>query len=375
MTRKTVNRKQLGAVKITGATMIIAVLAAALFYIYFYGVPANLSTVGIPGQPTTTSTLTTPAGFVNYKVGFLYQEQLATTGGSITTTSPSYRVFNSNGQRLSALNTLYGAASTTIASGTTATGVDVKQTDNGYMFVSLNTGTTDFPDPALILSNNPAFTSCKWIPVATTSTNTLVCELELAKLGQPNYQAGTNAISTTLKIQANLDDLSVTASSPADQDSMGIVAGTDVYVTWTLSGLTATNAFSIAKISYTSNQTSAYMALFDMSITPATKIVNMKTSTASSVLTFNSASKTATSTSGVTQYWQYIPTTATDALDYSDTYMVARSTEADTIDVRLHAKVSFPAATDAVTLVISVILMSAANAQQSAVTDSVIIGG
>jgi len=355
-------------------TLLLAAIVIIGAYMIFApnGTTPNIS---IPALNTNPSNTQNPQGFVNTKVAFLYQETLATSGGAVTTTSPSYRVFSSNGQRLSGVSSLYGAAGSTIASGTTATGVDLKATDQGFLFVSINTGTTDFPDPAKILANNPQFTSCKWIPVDTASVNRLVCEMEVSRLGTPNYFAGTSSYSTTLKIQANLDDLALTESAPADQDSMGTTAGTDVYVTWQVTALSATNAFSFAKISFTSNQTSAYMALYELTITPSTPIVNMKTATSQSSLTLPSAAKTATSTSGVTQYWQYIPTGATDAQDYSDTYLVARNTEGDNIDVRLHAKVSFPAATDAVTLVLSIQLMSAANAIQTATTDSMIIGG
>ena len=357
----------------TGTLIIVGLILISAFYLFpaFIKVPQQPININIPGQPAGGD-----AGFVNYQVGFLYTERLSTTGGTVTTTAPSYRVYNSNGQRLSGVNTIYGTTPFVIASGTTATGVPISTKDNGYLFVGVNPGTTDFPDPAKILADNPAFTSCKWIPVASSNVNELVCELELSRLGAPNYQAGTNAITITLKIAVNLDDLAVTMSAPADQDSLGTTAGTDVYVTWDLSALASTNAFAIGRVQVTSNQTSAYMTLHDMTITPSSSIVNMPTFSSASKQTFNTAASTSGTAAGITQTWKYFPRDKTDPNDYSDSLLVARSAnDGDSILVKIHARVSFPAATDAVTIVLSVTVMSAANALQTAVTDTVILGG
>lgn len=353
--------------------LLIGFILIGAFYLFpsFVKVPQSTINVTLPGQTPAGD-----AGFINYQVGFLYTERLSTTGGTVTTTSPSYRVFNSNGQRLTGVSSLYGTTPFVIASGTTATGVPVASKDNGYLFVGVNPGTTDFPDPAKILADNPAFTSCKWIPVASSNVNELVCELELSRLGSPNYQAGTNAITTTLKIAVNLDDTGVTMSAPADQDSLGTTSGTDVYVTWELTGLSSTNAFAFARIQLTSNQTSAYMTLHDMTITPSSNIVNMPTFSSASKQTFNNPAYTSGTAGGITQTWKYFPRDKPDPNDYSDTLLVARSAnDGDSILVKVHARVSFPAATDAVTIVLSVTVMSAANALQTAVTDSVILGG
>lgn len=355
--------------------LLIGLILIGAFYLFpaFVKVPQSTINVTIPGQPAGQPD---QSGFINYQIGFLYTERLSTTGGTVTTTSPSYRVYNSESQRLSSVSSLYGKTPSVIASGTTATGVPITAKDNGYLFIGINPGTTDFPDPAKILKDNPAFTSCKWMPVASSGVNELVCELEISQLGAPNYQAGTNAITTTLKIAVNLDDLAVTMSAPADQDSLGTTASTDVYVTWTLSALASTNAFAFGRIQVTSNQTSAYMTLHDMIITPSASVVNMQTFSSASKLTFNTAASTSGTAAGITQTWKYWPRDKADPNDYSDTLLIARSAnDGDTIDVRVHAKVSFPAATDAVTIVLSGTVMSAANALQTAVTDTAILGG
>jgi hypothetical protein len=336
--------------------------------IAFYYLPGFLGAI----FPTTPTQPYTPSGpFQNYNIGFTYQETNALSGSAESTTSPSYIVYHSNGRRLSSINSLYGEQGVAIASGTTATNFAVLQTDGDYLFINIDTGTGHYPDVAKIMSSNPAFVSYKWIPVSSATVGELVVELQISKLGAPNYNVNPS-ISTKLLISCVPNDVSVTMSSPADQTSLG-VSQTDVYITWQLTGLTANQGFAFARIYVTSNQTASDLECLDLTITSSSYIVNMQTATnVGSTYLIPTASATSTTTGGVVQFWRYFPFNRDQASEYSQALLIPRgSSDADVIYVRLHARVTLRTAGHGVTCVLGVALISAGNSVQTAVTDSV----
>jgi hypothetical protein len=365
-------RRKQGAIQINAGTLIVIGIVLLLAWWMFGGALT-------PGQiqpPTQIQKTVTQLPFQNYNIGFTYQEQNAISGASVSTSSPVYAVYHSNGRRLSQVSTLYGELGTTISSGSTATKFAVNEADGDFLFVNIDTGTAHYPDPAAFLKANPAFTAAKWIPVSSATVPELVAELQISKLGAPNYNIDPS-ISIQLLIPCIPDDLAASLSSPADQDSIGTTANTDVYVEWELTNLSAGEAFAIARLWITSNQTTAYMEVQDVQIISSSKIVTMNSfQDVGTSLTISSAYSTAGTASGVTQFWRYWPSDEDVSTDYTNTLLIPRSSsDADSIKIKVHAKVSFTAATDAVTINCNLRLVSAANGLQSTVSDTVVLGG
>jgi len=362
------------AVKISGGTLIAFVAVLALAYLYFY-TPTFQGLTIAPGQ---TPSLTPPGqqGFINYNLGFTDQARNAVDGSSVSLTSASNNVFHSNGRRLSSLSTLYGEQGVA-TNGATTVNFPVYKTDGSYLFVNIDTGTAEYPDPADILASNTALTGCRWVPVSAATVPELVCELDMARLGSPNYNINPS-LSTQLLVAAVPDDLALTLSAPADQTSIGTTAGTDVYITWEVTALASAQAFSFARIAITSNQTAFDYDALDITITASTGIVEMSNyANVGTTLTYSSAYSTAQTTSGITQLWKYFPrSTGDQATDYTNTLLIARSSsDADSIRIKLHLKTYFSASGHGATVVMNLRLISANNAIQTAVTDSVEVRG
>jgi hypothetical protein len=363
-----------GQAKISaGALLLIGILLIAIFYFFpvIVKIPTQQGGI-ITVQQTTTQTQAAGA----YNIGFTYQEVNAMSSGSESTTSPSYVIYHSNGQRLSAVTTLYGTSGVSIASGATATKVSVLPNDGDFLFMKVYPGTAHYIDVAKFLAANPFVTSFKWIPTASATVNTLVAEIQISKIGVPNLNIDPS-LSVQIQVPVLPHDTGLTLSSPADQDSIGTTAGTDVYITWEITGLTANSAFDFAHIVVTSNQTSALIELQDLKITTGSRIVNLATGAdLGSTYTFTAPAATSQTSSGVTTYWRYFPANKANAVGVEEGLLIPRgSSDVDSIRLQLHVKTYFTAATDAATCVLSVRLISAGNALQTAVTDSVALGG
>ncbi len=349
--------------------LIVAVLLGALFIF-------SPSTIDNISSDLSTADIGVGNGdFVNYNVGFTYQERLATSGASASTTSPAYLVFHSNGQSLSGITSLYGVQGVSIASGTSTTNVAIAETDDNTLIIGIDTGTAHYPDPSKILADNPSITSLKWIPVTSPNVPELVGEIDLSTLGSPNFNINPS-VTTQLLVSVNADDVAVTMSSPSDQDSIGTVAGTDVYVTWEITALASDEAMALARVYITSAQTVAYIEALELVIDSSADIVEMSTFNNLGDDVTLSVAETATTSAGVAQYWRYFPLDEDVSTDYTNALMVARgSADADSILVRSHLQTSFASASNAETYVLGIKLVSAGNAVQTAVTDSVTLGG
>lgn len=363
-----------GVIKIQGGTLIALVAVLVLAYLYFY-TPTFSGFTTVPGQPPIY-TPPVQQGFINYNLGFTDQARNAVDGSTVSLTSAINNVFHSNGRRLSSLTTLYGEQGVA-TNGATSVNFPVYKTDGNYLLINIDTGTAEYPDPSDILASNAAFTGCKWVPVSAATVPELVCELDMAKLGSPNYNINPS-LSTQLLVAAVPDDVALTLSAPADQTGIGTTAGTDVYVTWEITALASAQAFSFARIAITSNQTAFDYDALDITITASTGIVEQSNfANVGTTLTYSAAYSTAQTTSGITQLWKYFPRSSGDqAVDYSSTLLIARSSsDADSIRIKVHFKTYFTAANHGATAVMNLRLISANNAIQTAVTDSVELRG
>ena len=369
------DRKRKAAATIsTGALLLILAAVAVGGYLYIYGVPAG-STASLGTSPLGGGATTTTTGYTkNYNLGALYTLTNAKSGGTLTTTSEAIVAFNTYGSRLSNTATLYGKTGTTIASGTTATTVPVYPSDNGFLLINIDTGTTDLPNIVQIKGNNPQFTDCKWMPVTNTNINELVCELEISRLGTPNYEAGTTAIATTFKVVGIPDDNAATISNPADQASIGTTSNTDVYITWTFTALTANQAHALARAYVTSNQTSSELDVKELKIMSDAGIV-MMSDQSQSYTTYSLTNPRATGTAaGVSQTWKFWPLAEDDASDYSEAILLGRgSSDADDIRIRMWGKLSITTSGHAVTAVLNYRFIGANNSLTAVSTDSVVL--
>ena len=372
-------RRSRGAViRLSGGTLILILIliGAAIFFTTPSFTTPGGTQVTIAAPPVPGITTVEDAEFIAYDLGMTFQESLATTGGAITTATPSYNVVHSNNRRLANIDSLHGESIVNIASGSTKTAFTVQKSDGDYLFINVDPGTTDYPVPSRILNDNSYLTMCKWIPVTNANVPELVCELQLSRLGGLNFNIDFPR-SAQLLVAAIPHDLALTMSAPADQDSLGTVGSTDVFVDWDLTALAADEAFDFARIWISSNQTTAFMEVLDITITSGPDIIEMATFTnLGNTFTTPSAYATAGTAAGVTQFWRYYPVDEDISNDYTNTLLIARgSQDADSIRVRIHAQVSFAAGTDAVDIILHVRLVSAANGVQAEVTDTVSLGG
>jgi len=331
------------------------------------------------------STVSTPLGGDSdgdtaYNIGWTYQETNALSGASLTGTSPSYNVIHSDGRRLSQVSTLYGSNLINVASGASATNIAVFGSDNDYLFVNVDTGTAHFPDPAKIVANNPFVTGFAWLPVSTANVPELVVEVHVPSIGRPNLNVDPS-LSAKLLVSSIPDDVGVTMSAPANQADIGSTAGTDVYVTWELTGLTANEGFAFSRIWLTSNQTASELEILDITIDTASYVIKMDSVTnVGEDFVMSDAAATAQTSGGITQFWRYWPLNEDISTDITNTLVIPRgSADADSILVRVHARTSLSgnagaAGDHGVTIVLNVRAISAGNSLQTAVSDTVILG-
>jgi len=360
-------------------TVIVGAAVVMAMWIFVFAPMQGGQTIVVgPGGTTTTITQpggTTPGGFVSYDVAFTYGETNAVGGGALTTASATYNVFHSGGVPLSQVTTLFGIGSQAIAAGTTATRISMQEADNDFLYINLDLGTTDYPDPASILAANSDISMAKWLPVTSRNVPELVVQYNVPN---PNWNADPE-VSAQLLIRGIPDDTGVTLSAPADQDSLGTTANTDAYITWTASALAANNAWAFANIKITSNQTTQYMSVMDIEVDTSSYIVDMKSFTnIGDNVYYTSPAKVTGTAGGVDQQWQFFPrdSSISRASDFASTILVPRSSShADQISITAHVRLSFAAAANGVTCVLSVEVIDASNGIQTAVTDSVALGG
>jgi len=365
------NRK--GQAKISaGALLLIGILLIAIFYFFpaIVKVPTQQGTIVVQ-QTAQQPTFQAPS---NFNIGVTYQERNAISGAAASTSSPSYLIFHSNGRTLSSVSSLYGESGVALTSGST-TKFTVYPTDGSTLFLALNAGTAHYIDVAKLLSSNPFISNVKWIPVDSATVNRLVAEVNLGRLGTPNYNIDPS-LSAQILIPVLPADTSVTLSSPADQDGLGTTPGRDVYITWEITGISADSAIDVAKLYFTSNQTAALVDLLDVKIT-APRIVNPATGQdLGGNLNIPAAAMTSQTTTGVTQYWRYLPGDRDQAVEYGQGLTIVRgASDVDSVRIQLHVKTYFTAATDAATVTIGFRLIGADNTLQAAVTDTVALGG
>ena len=329
--------------------------------------------VQLPGAPTPAST----ADRIIFNIGFTGDEFNSKTQAVFSPTSASYCFFNSEGKALSTKTTLYGAGCTTLtADASTTASFKVLPSDVDIFYVNLDTGTAHYPDVAKMLSENTFLTSCKWVPVTSANLNELVCQGSINKiLGGGKPQLGVDpAVRQFIKIQGMPDDLALTLSAPADQTSISTTSGTDVFITWEITAQADNEAFAFSHIRLTSNQTAQRVNVIGFQVTAPAGIVSPATNTNYGTQKTFPIVKTS-STTGITDFWQIVPESgAVQADDISQVIYVFRgASDTDSIQIRLHLRASFPSALAAVSVTMSVNVISAGNALQTATTDAVIL--
>jgi len=355
------------------ATIIVialfVVLGAAIFgFIKLPSItPPTQTTIGPSQAPPA------PGTFINYNLGVIFQSRNSFSGGTENPQSGAITAYHSNGRRLVNVPTLFGEQSVAIAAGTTATNIAINKEDNDFLFIRIDTGSNIYPDPTKILASNPAFTGVKWVPTTTASTNQLVAELQLSKLGLVNY-AISPPLSTIMLISMIGQDTSLTLSSPADQSTIGLTSGTDVYITWEFTALASNNGSNFARIWITSNQTAADFDVLDITISAPGGQQVMKTNSYGGTSSIYPVRATAGTSSGVTQFWRFAPTDRDAAADIGDGLLIGRSaSHADSIQIRAHLKTTFTSSLHGATAVLNYRLINAANALQAAASDSVVL--
>ena len=306
-----------------------------------------------------------------YNFGMTYQESNALSGASYTGTSSSYNLIQSNGQRLASVNSLYGTASlVNVASGTTATEIPVY---NNIIFINIDTGTAHFPDVSQIMQNNQFLTDFAWLPVSSANVPELVVEADLSKVGSPNLNVDPS-ISAKLLVAGIPEDTGASMSSPADQTGIGTTQ-TDVYINWEITGLSASEGFSIARMWLTSNQTASELEILDVTIDTSSYIIDMGNgNNLGEDYVIGSPPATAQTSGGITQFWRFVPGASDVSTDYSDTLVIPRgASDADSIIIRVHGRTTFAGGGTghSLTAVMNLRVISAGNALQTTVQDSV----
>ncbi len=347
-----------------GQTAILGIAVLVVGYLFFFtgDVPALDITPELGGD----------SEFTNYNIGFTWQDDNAMSGAAAAPTSPVYSIYHSGGERLSQVTSLYGKQGLSIASGTTATAYAVTPEDGDYLFLRIDTGTDMYPHVSSLIASNAGITSCKWIPTTSRNVPELACELQISKLGSPNFN-NPNAITTTLLIPVLDDDVSLTLNSPSDQTSIGVTSATDIYVTWEFTALGSDEAAAFSRIWVTSNQTSTDYEVLDVIISSGGDLITMDTFTNHGD-SYNIPTPWATSTtsSGVAQFWRLWPDDEDISADTSNTILFPRgSSDADSIQIRVHVQTYFTASGHGATIVLNYRLITANNVLQTAGSDSV----
>lgn len=330
---------------------------------------ATQAGVQIPGAPPPT------ADRIIFNIGFTADEFNTKTQAVFTPTSASYCLYNSGNIPLSSRTTLFGVGCTTLtADATTTASFKVLPSDGDIFYMDLDTGTAHYPDVAKMLSENTFLTSCKWIPVTSANLNELACQGSIDKiLGGGKPQLGVDpAVRQFVKLQGMPDDLAITLSAPADQTSISTTSGTDVFITWEITAVADNEAVAFSHVRLTSNQTAQRVNVIAMQITSPAGLVSPVTNTNYGTQKSFAIVKTS-STSGITDFWQIVPESgAVQADDISQPIYIFRgASDTDSIQIRVHLRASFPSAGAAVTVTLSVNLISAGNALQTATTDVV----
>jgi hypothetical protein len=356
-----------------GALLLVGIILIAVFYLFpaFVKIPTQQGAIVVQQTPQQQPTIQTPS---NFNIGVTYQERNAISGAAVSTSSPSYMLFHSNGRSLASVSSLYGEAGVALTAGQT-TKFTVYPSDGSTLFLALNAGTSHYIDVAKLLSSNPFISNVKWIPVDSATVNRLVAEINLGRLGTPNYNIDPS-LSAQILIPVLPADTSVTLSSPPDQDNLGTTPGRDVYITWEITGISADSAIDLAKLYFTSNQTAALIDLLDVKIT-APRIVNPATGQdLGGTYTIPAPAMTSQTTTGVTQYWRYLPGDRDQAVEYGQGLTIVRgASDVDSVRIQLHVKTYFTSANDAASITIGFRLIGADNTLQAAITDTVALGG
>ena len=334
----------------------------------FLGGTATQAGIQVPGQQP-------PVDRIIFNIGFTGDEFNSKTQAVFTPASAAYCLYNSEGKSLSSISTLFGVVCTTLtADASTTASFKVLPSDADIFYMNLDTGTAHYPDPAKILSENTFYTSCKWVPVTNANLNELVCQGSINKvLGGGKPQLGVDpAVRQFVKIQGMPDDLAITLSAPADQTSISTTSGTDVFVTWEITAVADNEAVALSHVRLTSNQTAQRINVIAFQITSPAGIVSTGNSVNYGTQKTLPIVKTS-STSGITDFWQIVPESgAVQADDISQTITVFRgASDTDSIQIRAHIRASFPSSLATVTVTLSVNLISAGNALQTATTDVV----
>ena len=315
----------------------------------------------VPGIPSPTPTDAWSKG--GFNVGFTDAEENAYSGAALGTTSSSYRVFHSNGRRLSSVSTLYGESGLAL-SGATSVNFAILGSDNGIVFVSLYTGTADVPSIMSVRLTNPGYGDAKWMDVDTPNLPRLVVELDLKKYGTPNLNVDPS-IRVDVKVRGADEDTGITMSAPADQTSIGTTAGTEKTVEWTITAITANAGAVISELYITSNQTSTDFECFEVTF-GRNQPIKMNDAWASTVSQIN-VLRTSGTAAGITQTWTYIDSDAIVA----NAYLVGDPTGGnDGLSITLRVKCYFTVSNHGATCVLNLKLSDADGTVQTVVTDS-----
>ena len=335
----------------------IIMAAAGFLYVYVY-LPLQTK----PSEPVAD--VWAQGGFT---VDLTEAETNAYTGASVSTTTPSYQAFHSNGKPLSSVTTLYGTTGSALSG--TAIHFPMRKEDNGIIFVSCYTGTAHFPSIKSIReSNSDAYIDAKWLDVDTANLPRLVIALDLKKVIKPNLLGGgaVSAGSYEVKVRAVPEDDSVTMSDAADQSSITLTSGKETTIEWDITAITADAGAIIGKLYITSNQTALDIECFELSIT---RNLPIKESNpwASEISSFPVVNQFKTA-SGITQTWYYVQD---DANLLRDGFLVGDPTGGnDGIAVTLRLKTYFSVTKHGVTVQLNIVVLDADGTPQTVVSAS-----
>lgn len=305
-----------------------------------------------------------------FNVGFTDTEENAFSGTTSAGTSPSFRLYHSNGRSLSSLSTLYGEAGTAL-NGATSVNFAPLKADNGIVFVSINAGTDRIPSVSSLKAANPGYIDSKWMDVDTQNLPRLVMAFDCKVYGYPNLNINP-ALAVPIHIRNVAETDTPVIDAPADLTATGTTSGTTKTIQWTVTGPAADAGQAVSQLYFTSNQTTAYIELQDITFSRnlPQKLSDSYGSSISNIAAPIAAYKT---TSGVTQTWQFI-----DSKSYlANCYLFPNpNTGATGYQVTARFKCYFTAGGSAqhVTLVVSIKAMDADGTEQAVVVDTVTIG-
>jgi len=321
-----------GIAPILGAVIILAIIVGSVFAYVFLVPMLNMT-------PTTGEVFYGDIGITIAEINLL------DLGASVTSTSDSYKFFSSGGTALASATEADFVSGKSFTVGTEKT-VTLYPEDNGIFWLYADPGTDFFISPTKTVSENTEFVSYEKIDVDGDNNLEYVFEVDVSN-------ARVDPEPSREYSMILVEEATPTLNSPVDQDATGTGTKTGK-VEWQLS-IAEMKGIRLARVYLSSNETT-FQSLIDLT----------------------SVSITGVSVDGidVDTNWQ-IDINVNNYREPLDCHLLMMEEDPDISYVAITIKWEsyFASADEAVDVTLNVVTMGADESTDTAITDTISIGG